>query len=82
MGDGSSFSWTGNLDAVEIEWTTPAAANTEFAIPHLLGRIPVRAERTRADRACDVYDSGTVWTKDQVFLKCSVGGALVLLRIS
>lgn len=82
LGDATSFAWTGNLDAVEIEWVTPSVANTEFAIPHLLGRIPVRAERTRADRACDVYDSGTAWTKDQIYLKCSVAGALVLLRIS
>jgi hypothetical protein len=82
MGDGTSFGWAGNLDAVEVEWMTPSVANTEFSIPHLLGRIPVRAERTRADRACDVYDSGTAWTKDHVYLKCSVASALVLLRIS
>lgn len=82
LGDGTSFNWTGNIDAVEIEWTVPATPNTEFAIPHLLGRIPVRVERTRADRACDVYDSGTLWTNQLVYLKCSVASALVLLRIS
>lgn len=82
LGDGTSFGWTGNLDGVEIEWMTPSVANTEFAIPHLLDRVPVRAERTRADRACDVYDSGTAWTQDQIFLKCSAASALVRLRIS
>lgn len=82
LGDGTTFGWAGNLDAIEVEWVTPDPPNTEFAIPHLLGRVPVRAERTRADRACDVYDSGTAWTATTLYLKCNTASALVLLRIS
>lgn len=82
LGDATSYGWAGNLDAVEVEWTTPAVPDTEFVIPHLLGRIPVRVERTRANAPCDVYDSGTLWTSSHVYLKADEGSVLVLLRIS
>jgi hypothetical protein len=82
LGDGSSFSWAGNIDATEVEWTTPSSPDTEFTVPHLLGRQPARVEVTRKDRAVDIYDSGTVWTREFIHLKANVASALVLLRIS
>lgn len=83
FGDGTSYSRTGNFDGQEIEYTTPSGANTEFAVRHDLGRIPVRVEVVRKDRAADVYDSSPgSWTREVIYLKCNVASAVVLLRIS
>lgn len=51
---------------------TTANADTEFSITHHLGRKPTGYIVTKSDKACSVYDSGTTWTTDTIYLKCNV----------
>lgn len=61
-----------NIDGAWATGTTPGVANTEFAVTHNLNRIPNGFDVKRMDKAARFYDSGTAWTKTQIFLKCDV----------
>lgn len=80
---------SGGADHSDIEcWkttgTTPAGANTEFAVAHNLPRIPIHFIYT-LDRAGDIYTyyaGMTAWTAatsagldGNIYLKCSVASA-------
>jgi len=70
-----------NIDAVWKTATTPGVVDTEFAVTHNLGRVPVGFDVKRMDKACIVYDSGTAWTDTQIFLKCNVITVAITLFI-
>lgn len=64
--------------------TAPAVANTEFAIPHNLGRVPTWYDYN-IDRAGILYqlpDTLTPWTTTNIYLKCSVASAKLRIFIS
>lgn len=69
----------GNMNSKNVLVNTPGVANTEFAVTHNLNRVPNHFNITYKNKACDVFDSGTAWTKTQIFLKCSV--ATVTLKV-
>ena len=75
---------SGNLDG---EWAvidkTPKVANTEFAIPHSLGRVPQGVLKLGADKACSVYNDSTTaaWTDHMIYLKCDEGEVVLKLVI-
>ena len=81
MGTGVSATRAGNLDAQYIDVYTPGA-DTEFAVPHGLGRKPIGYDVVRQDKACNVYDSsGGSWGEDTLFLKCDAANATIKLRV-
>jgi len=49
--------------------TSHAVAGTEFELEHNLGRVPEGFIVIRKDKAGSIFDSGTAWTKNKVFLK-------------
>lgn len=70
-----------NLDVVEVSYSSNGSANTEDAVAHLLGRIPVGFIVTSRDKAGIVYASGTAFTKTNLYLKVSVTTVAVKLLV-
>lgn len=62
-----------------ITYTTNVSANTEDAIPHSLGSIPIGYIVVRINKGGVIYDSGTTWTSSNIYLKCSTTSTLVTI---
>ena len=81
--------YTGNLNGQGSNVTAPAGANTEFAVSHSLvdshGNPKVPSFYFYiSDRSANVYqlpNTGTPWTKTQVFLKCDTASAVLRIFI-
>lgn len=54
---------------------------TEVPVNHKLNRIPIGFHVIRKNGTTDVYDSGTPWTKTQIFVKSSTVGNIVSILI-
>jgi hypothetical protein len=81
LGDGSQSSLTGNLYGQWIEFTTPSAPNTEFAVDHGLGFTPFARFVGRQDTAGHLYDSNLYgWGPTTVYFKCDT--ASVLMKVA
>ena len=81
LGTGISSTRAGNLDAQYVDVYTPGA-DTEFAVPHGLGRKPIGYDVVRQDKACSVYDSsGGSWGNNIMYLKCDVANVTIKLRL-
>ncbi len=52
-------------------------ADTQFAVPHNLSRVPAGFILTKSNKACAIYDSGTAWTGENIYLKCNAANAAV-----
>lgn len=72
---------TDNLDVDEVSYTSNGSANTEDAVPHNLGRIPVGFIITSIDKAGIVYKSGTAFTASNIYLKVSATTVAVKLLV-
>lgn len=70
-----------NLDWVTVDFTSNGSANTEDAIAHTLGRIPVGYVVVSQDKAGSVYVSGTAFTSSLIYLKTSATSVAVKLRV-
>lgn len=51
-----------NIDCYKVSGTTPSTANTEFAVPHWLTRVPVGFLIASTQPAGHIYKSTTAWT--------------------
>jgi len=56
-------------------------ANTEFSVTHHLGRVPNGYILTKSNLACNIYDSGTTWTTDLIYLKCDTANAVIEVTV-
>lgn len=73
FGNGEQSTQSGNIDGQWITFVTPAVADTQFEVPHGLGRLPVGRDIKRQDKAGTLYDSNPGgWGPKSVFFKCSV----------
>jgi hypothetical protein len=82
LGNGDSGYRAGNLDAQYIDVFTPSVADTEFTVPHGLGRKPIGYDVVRRDKAAIVYDSsGGSWSDTLLYLKCNVASTTIKLRV-
>ena len=81
--DGPIQNWdkAGNLSAKYVVFTSNGAANTEDAIPHKLGHVPVGYVVVAQDKAGIVYDSGTDFTTTTIYLKSSVASVAWTLMV-
>jgi hypothetical protein len=92
QGDGTAYS--GNVNGQWANITAPGTANTEFAIPHNLNRIP-SFYLYNIDRAVTLMsgevvgavlyqlpDTGTAWTQTNIYVKCSAASAKLRVFIS
>ena len=68
-----------NIDGMLIEVPDTGLANTEFAVTHNLGRVPLFYDIKYMSLATQVFDSGTAWTASQIYLKSTT--AHVKIRI-
>jgi hypothetical protein len=71
----------GNLSGVYCVFTSNGAANTEDAVPHTLGRIPLGYIVVHQDKAAVVYDSGTAFTDTKLYLKSSAASVAWTLLV-
>lgn len=62
----------GNISGVWVVFTSNASANTEDAVAHALGRVPLAIFAAIPDKAAAIYDSGTAWTDTTIYVKSSV----------
>ena len=67
-----------NFDAEIITVTSDVA---EFVVPHKLERIPNGFLVMNKDGIGDVWDSGTAWTDEHIFLASDVIGVTLKLLI-
>jgi hypothetical protein len=70
-----------NIDGAWIAVTTPAGANTDFAVTHNLGRIPVGYIVMTKSAACDIYTGSVGGTTTQLTLRGTVNGVTVTLFV-
>lgn len=81
LGDSTLSGRAGNINAQHIPWFFKAA-DTEYEIPHTLGRIPISVRTDLQDKAGSVYTSrfGS-WGNDTIFLKASVADLTTTLLL-
>lgn len=82
QGPGTAYS--GNMNGQWANVTAPGSANTEFAIPHNLNRIP-SFYFSNANVNCVVYqlpNTGTAWTATNIYVKCSAASAILRVFIT
>ncbi len=70
------FAWKSDVKVV-----SNGTANTEFTVRHDLGRIPTKFAVVNKDKAGDVYKGSTAWTKEAIYLKCSVASVALTLEV-
>jgi hypothetical protein len=76
--------YTGNINGQWANVTAPVAPNTEFAVPHKLGRIP-SFYLYICDRSANLYqlpNTGTAWTATNIYLKCDTASAVLRIFIT
>lgn len=74
---GSGTAYTGNMNGQWANVTAPGVANTEFAIPHNLNRVP-SFYFYNSDVAAKLYqlpNTGTAWTSTNIYVKCDTASA-------
>lgn len=77
----------GKINGQYVIVTTPATANTEFAVAHSLkdkngnARIPQGYLVVRRSANGVVYDGTTSWTTSNIYLKCSAASVNITLLI-
>ncbi len=79
LGTGSGVA--GNLNARFLSVTTNAAADTESAFAHGLGRVPVGYIVVRNGNGGVVYGGVTAWTAENIYLRCTTASNQVLLIV-
>lgn len=79
FGEGISGHDGENIDG---EWQVipdTGNADTQFVVNHDLGSIPIGYLVTTINKGGVVYDSGTPWSSNAIYLKCSAANAKVTL---
>lgn len=63
---------------------TFTVANTEYAIPHTLNKLPtgyIVVGTDKGGKIYQLYNTGTVWTKTNIYLKCDTNTVNSLLFV-
>lgn len=55
----------------EFRTIVTTTADTEVTVPHTLGSVPIGYLVINIDKGGVIYDSGTAWTKTNIYIKCS-----------
>lgn len=71
----------GNMRAVWCVYTSNGTANTEDAVPHTLGYVPVGFFAAAPNKAATIYVGPTAWTKTHIYLKTSVATVIWQLMV-
>lgn len=71
-----------NIQGQFITYTTNATPDTQDTIAHKLGSIPIGYIVVSKSKAGDIYQqatTGTAWTSNNLYLKCTVASVTVTL---
>lgn len=68
-----------NADAVYVSYTSNATPDTEDAVAHTLGRVPVAVIVAGQNKGASIYSGPTAFTKDNVYLKATAASVAVKL---
>lgn len=82
FGDGSNSSQSGNVDGHTKE-VTFVSANTDYEVPHGLGRVPIGVIvlSTNADGAVVRGASQGSWSATRLFVRCNVAGTTAMFVV-
>lgn len=82
FGNGTNSSQSGNVDGQSKE-VYFASANTDYAVPHGLDRLPIGiiVLNTNTDGAVVRGASQGSWTNTQLFVRCNVAGTTALFVV-
>lgn len=82
FGDGSHSSQSGNIDGHTKE-VTFTNANTDYEVPHGLGRVPIGilVLDVNADGAVVRGGSRGSWSPTRLFVRCNVAGTTALFVV-
>jgi hypothetical protein len=64
-----------NMNCWKATGTTPGVANTDFTIPHSLGRIPLTINGQDTNNGGLLYRGSVAWSKTSVTLRCTTANA-------
>lgn len=81
VGSTGMISSAENMSGQFYTYKTNATANTSDTINHTLGSTPQGYIVIRNNAAGIIYDAGTTWTPNQIFLKCSTSAMLTTIFI-
>lgn len=70
-----------NIDGKMIELTNTGPANTEVVVTHNLDRVPLFVDFKYKNVSGDWLDSGTTWTKNNIYIKFTTANMHVRLFI-
>lgn len=82
LGDGTNSSQSGNIDGHTKE-VTFTSANTDYEVPHGLGRVPIGIVvlDVNADGAVVRGGSRGSWSPTRLFVRCNVAGTTALFVV-
>ena len=61
--------------------TDTGSADDEFSLTHHLNRQPSGFIKINSDEACNLYDSGTAWTDELIYLKCDTANVEIKVLV-
>jgi len=83
VGTGQARSRVGNFQNQWLVFTSPSAADTEFELPHGLGRTPIGFTTWFVNKAGVLYiDNYGSWNRDRILLKCSTGTTACVIELA
>lgn len=82
FGDGTHSTQSGNIDGHTKE-VTFVSANTDYEVPHGLGRVPIGIVvlDVNADGAVVRGSSRGSWSPERMFVRCNVAGTTALFVV-
>jgi len=82
MSNATGVNVPGNVGNTHVFVNLVLVANTEFAVTHNLNRVPTGFHVVRTGMSgLSLIDSGTAWTKTQIFLKSNQANPVAVLQI-
>ena len=72
FGSGSDGARGENISGTFQVFTSNAVADTEDTIAHEIGAVPIGFIVVNRDKSGVLYDGGTAWTSENMYLKSSV----------
>ena len=76
---GLKFSDNFSADIIDVADT--GLADAEFEVDHTLKRVPTGFLILNIDKAGFVYDSGTAWDTEKIYLKCNVASCAIKVMV-
>lgn len=70
-----------NFDAVIVSFTSSGTPNAENTVAHSLGKAPTGFIVLNKNKAAHVFDGGTTWTADNIYLKVDVATTVVKILV-